>query len=112
MQVMSLVRVHQSVYHQQIVQVAGLVTCRQRPGTAGGVTFITLEDETGMVNVVVWQATARAQRQAYLTAKLLKVVGTVEIHGDVIHVIAGRLEDGAPLLAQLEMEGKRSRDFH
>lgn len=98
--------------HQQVVQVAGLVTCRQRPGTASGVTFITLEDETGMVNVVVWQATARAQRQAYLTAKFLKVVGTVEIHGDVIHVIAGRLEDGAPLLAQLEMEGKRSRDFH
>ncbi|WP_417690898.1 error-prone DNA polymerase [Pseudidiomarina sp.] len=101
-----------SCRHQQIVQVAGLVTCRQRPGTAGGVTFITLEDETGMVNVVVWQATARAQRQEYLTAKLLKVVGTVEIHGEVIHVIAGRLEDGAPLLAQLEMEGKRSRDFH
>ncbi|RUO56870.1 error-prone DNA polymerase [Pseudidiomarina homiensis] len=98
--------------HQQIVQVAGLVTCRQRPGTAGGVTFITLEDETGMVNVVIWQATARAQRQEYLTARLLKVVGTVEIHGEVIHVIAGRLEDGAPLLAQLEMEGKRSRDFH
>lgn len=101
-----------SCRHQQIVQVAGLVTCRQRPGTAGGVTFITLEDETGMVNVVVWQATARAQRQVYLTAKLLKVVGTVEIHGEVIHVIAGRLEDGAPLLAQLEIEGQRSRDFH
>ncbi|MDN7128237.1 error-prone DNA polymerase [Pseudidiomarina sp. 1APR75-33.1] len=98
--------------HQQVVCVAGLVTCRQRPGTAGGVTFITLEDETGMVNVVVWQATARAQREAYLTAQLLKVYGKVEIHGDVIHVIAGRLEDGAPLLAELELQANRSRDFH
>lgn len=65
-----------------------------------------------MVNVVVWQATARAQREPYLTAQLLKVYGKVEIHGDVIHVIAGRLEDGAPLLAELELQANRSRDFH
>ncbi len=101
-----------SCRHQQVVCVAGLVTCRQRPGTAGGVTFITLEDETGMVNVVIWQATARAQRQAYLTAQLLKVYGKVEIHGELVHVIAGRLEDGAPLLAELELQANRSRDFH
>lgn len=101
-----------SCRHQQVVCVAGLVTCRQRPGTASGVTFITLEDETGMVNVVIWQATARSQRQPYLTAKLLKVYGTVEIHGDVIHVIAGRLVDGADLLAQLSLAAPRSRDFH
>ncbi|RUO75081.1 error-prone DNA polymerase [Pseudidiomarina sediminum] len=98
--------------HQQLVRVAGLVTGRQRPGTAGGVTFITLEDETGWINVVVWAQTARAQRATYLTAQLLVVTGKVEIHGDVIHVIAGRLEDGAPLLQQLELTTRRSRDFH
>lgn len=98
--------------HQQVVRVAGLVTGRQRPGTASGVTFITLEDESGWINVVVWLQTARAQRATYLTASLLIVTGTVEIHGDVMHVIAGRLEDGAPLLQQLELTTRRSRDFH
>ena len=61
--------------HQSLVTAAGLVTGRQRPGTASGVTFITLEDETGNTNLVVWQGTARAQRQAYLNAKILKVKG-------------------------------------
>lgn len=98
--------------HKQLVRVAGLVTCRQRPGTASGVTFVTLEDESGLVNVVIWQQTARAFRQAFLTAQLLKVKGVVEIHGDVIHVIAGHLEDGTEQLAQLGVAANRSRDFH
>src|SRR5690606_29479247 len=89
--------------HRQLVRVAGVVTCRQRPGTASGVTFITLEDESGLINVVIWQQTARAFRQAFLTAQLLKVKGVVEIHGDVIHVIAGHLEDGTEQLAKLGM---------
>lgn len=102
----------QQCRHKQLVRVAGLVTCRQRPGTASGVTFVTLEDESGLVNVVIWQQTARAFRQAFLTAQLLKVKGVVEINGDVIHVIAGQLEDGTEQLAQLGVAANRSRDFH
>jgi error-prone DNA polymerase len=98
--------------HQQVVEVAGIVTCRQRPGTASGVTFITLEDETGLVNIVVWQATARQFKQAYLTARLLRVRGILERHGEVIHIIAGRLSDGSIALEQQHLQTQRSRDFH
>tara|TARA_B100001179_G_scaffold216159_1_gene186914 strand:- start:3678 stop:4751 length:1074 start_codon:yes stop_codon:yes gene_type:complete len=94
--------------HGHLVQVAGLVATRQRPGTASGVTFVTLEDETGNVNVVVWKDTAKAQRQALLNARLLKVTGHLEREGSVIHVIAGRLEDLSGLWAEL---GVPSRDF-
>ncbi|MBY5920069.1 error-prone DNA polymerase [Ferrimonas balearica] len=94
--------------HGQLVQLAGLVVGRQRPGTASGVTFITLEDETGNANVVVWADTARAQRQPYLTARLLKVNGILEREGEVIHVIAGRLEDWSERIQKLAV---RSRDF-
>ena len=97
--------------HQSLVTAAGLVTGRQRPGTASGVTFITLEDETGNTNLVVWQGTARAQRQAYLNAKILKVKGILERDPDsqVIHIIAGKLIDCSHLLDQLNIN---SRDFH
>ncbi|MBY6222990.1 error-prone DNA polymerase [Ferrimonas balearica] len=97
-----------SCQHGQLVQLAGLVVGRQRPGTASGVTFITLEDETGNANVVVWADTARAQRQPYLTARLLKVNGILEREGEVIHVIAGRLEDWSERIRHLSV---RSRDF-
>lgn len=101
----------QVIGHQTPVTVAGLVTGRQRPGTASGVTFITLEDETGNTNLVVWQGTARAQRQAYLQARILKVKGILERDPDsnVIHVIAGRLIDCSHLMEQLTIS---SRDFH
>jgi len=97
--------------HQSLVTAAGLVTGRQRPGTASGVTFITLEDETGNTNLVVWQGTARAQRQAYLNAKILKVKGVLERDPDsqVTHIIAGKLIDCSHLLEQLKVS---SRDFH
>ncbi|RMF13513.1 MAG: error-prone DNA polymerase [Gammaproteobacteria bacterium] len=95
--------------HGSWVRVAGLVIGRQRPGTASGVTFVTLEDETGHINVIVWLGTARAQRKPLLTAKLLEVRGTLEREGDVIHVIAGRLTDRTDLLKGLRT---RSRDFH
>lgn len=97
------------VRHKAVVAVAGLVVGRQCPGTASGVTFITLEDETGNLNVVVWQGTALAQQKAYLTAKILKVHGILEREGEVTHIIAGRLTDLTPLLADLS---SRSRDFH
>lgn len=91
------------------IAVAGLVTGRQSPGTASGVTFITLEDHTGNSNVIVWRASARAQKQAYLSARLLKVHGILEREGSVVHVIAGRLED---LSTKLEGLNLQSRDFH
>lgn len=90
------------------MHVAGVVVGRQRPGTASGVTFVTLEDETGNINVIVWSATARAQRQPFLTSKILKVTGVLETQSGVSHVIAGRLEDLSTLVNDFELS---SRDF-
>ncbi|MCM2681091.1 error-prone DNA polymerase [Echinimonas agarilytica] len=93
----------------ELVTVVGLVVGRQRPSTASGVTFVTLEDETGNINVVVWLNTARAQRQAFLQSKLLEVHGILEREGLVIHIVAGRLENCNHQLEQLTLH---SRDFH
>lgn len=95
--------------HKSLVTVVGIVTGRQSPGTAAGVTFFTLEDDTGNVNVVVWSNTARAQQEVYLTAKILKVKGILEHDGQVTHVIAGKLIDLTDSIAQLSTQ---SRDFH
>ncbi|MED5504612.1 MAG: OB-fold nucleic acid binding domain-containing protein, partial [Pseudomonadota bacterium] len=95
--------------HKSLVTVVGVVTGRQSPGTAAGVTFFTLEDDTGNINVVVWRATARAQKQAYLTSKVLMVKGILEREGEVTHVIAGKLIDCTHNLAELK---SKSRDFH
>jgi intein/homing endonuclease len=95
--------------HGCLTRVTGLVTGRQRPGTASGVTFVTLEDETGMVNVIVWRDLAERQRKELLRASLLTVYGTLEREGEVVHLIAGRLHDQTPLLGNLLT---RSRDFH
>lgn len=95
--------------HKSMVTVVGLVTGKQAPGTAAGVTFVTLEDNTGNINVVVWGATARAQQQAYLTAKALKVQGILEKEGEVVHVIAGKLIDITDDIIGLNT---KSRDFH
>ncbi|MFM2597859.1 error-prone DNA polymerase [Vibrio fortis] len=102
----------QDLKHQRdksMVTVVGVVTGKQSPGTAAGVTFFTLEDNTGNINVVVWKATARCQQQAYLTAKILKVKGIIEKEGDVLHVIAGQLID---LTDELEGLKTQSREFH
>ncbi|MFA0248661.1 error-prone DNA polymerase [Vibrio sp. 10N.261.45.A4] len=95
--------------HKSMVTVVGLVTGKQAPGTAAGVTFVTLEDNTGNINVVVWGATARSQQQAYLTAKALKVQGILEKEGEVVHVIAGKLIDITDEIIGLNT---KSRDFH
>jgi len=95
--------------HGRLVRTAGLVINRQRPGSAGGVTFLTLEDETGQINLVVWKATAEAQRLALLGARLLMVSGVWERKGLVTHLVAGRLEDWSDWLGELDV---RSRDFH
>ncbi|MCC7083064.1 MAG: error-prone DNA polymerase, partial [Burkholderiales bacterium] len=95
--------------HGRTAQVAGIVTCRQRPGTASGVVFLTLEDETGYANVVVWRSLLERQRREVLSARLLGVHGTIERQGDVVHVLATRLRDLSALLGELPTE---SRDFH
>ncbi|MFZ5492567.1 MAG: error-prone DNA polymerase [Pseudomonadota bacterium] len=96
------------VPHGAVARVTGIVINRQRPGTASGVIFMTLEDETGHVNVVVWQRTAQAQRRPLLHARLLEVAGTVEREGAVIHLVAGRLTDRSAWLGALLAP---SRDF-
>lgn len=96
------------------VSVSGLVLMRQRPGTASGVIFMTLEDETGIANVVIWPQVFERFRQLVLTSRCLKVDGTVQKEGQVIHLIADRLTDLTPALRSLG-EGEmnlRSRDFH
>lgn len=92
-----------------VCRVAGLVTCRQRPGTASGVVFVTLEDETGTANVIVRASTAEQQRAPLLHARLLGVTGTVERAGPLLHVLAGRLTDLSERLGGLVVA---TRDFH
>ncbi len=98
-----------SYSHGRKVRVAGLVTCRQRPDTASGVIFVTLEDETGCVNVVVWRTLIERQRRELLGARLLGVQGVVEREGEVVHLVARRLFDHSALLGPLSAQ---SRDFH
>jgi error-prone DNA polymerase len=99
-----------NVPHQTLVSVIGVVTGKQSPGSAAGVTFITLEDHTGNINVVVWQSSAREQKKAYMNAKILQVKGILERgDADVIHIIAGRLIDQTHLLAQLDTKTREFR---
>ncbi len=94
--------------HGRNIRVAGLVTLRQRPETASGVTFLTLEDESGMLNIVVWQRIAERQRRVLLESRLLGVAGRVEFVDGVQHIIAEQLLDYTPLFDELD---SRSRDF-
>jgi error-prone DNA polymerase len=93
----------------KLVRTAGLVITRQRPGSAGGVTFVTMEDETGYVNLIVWNRVAVEHRAALLESRLLEVHGKLQREGDVQHVIAQRLTDLSSLLGKLSVV---SRDFH
>jgi error-prone DNA polymerase len=91
------------------VRTCGIVTVRQQPGTAHGVVFVTLEDETGTVQVIIWRALRERFQQALLGARLLAVRGVWQREGDVGNLIAGHLEDLTPLLGRL---ATGSRDFH
>jgi len=95
--------------HGSAARAAGIVIGRQRPDTASGVVFVTLEDETGCVNVIVWRDLGERQRRELLGAQLMAVYGSVEREGAVVHVIARRLADHSGLLGRL---ATRSRDFH
>jgi len=88
---------------------AGMVTGRQRPETAKGTVFVTLEDETGCTNVIVWSGLAERQRRELLGSSLLGVEGILEKEGDVVHLVARRLTDHSRLLGPLQV---KSRDFH
>jgi error-prone DNA polymerase len=98
--------------HGQLARASGIVTHRQRPETAKGVVFVTLEDETGHVNVIVWPAVAEAQRKPLLASTLLTVYGVWQRQGDegheVRHLVAKTLIDHSALLGGLD---SRSRNF-
>jgi error-prone DNA polymerase len=96
------------------VRIAGVVTCKQRPGSASGVMFISLEDETGTSNIVVWPSVQTRFRSEILTGKLLIIKGVVEILTEnvavpIIHIMAGHIENATERLQNLAF---KSRDFH
>jgi len=95
--------------HGQFTKIAGIVTCRQRPATAAGVLFITLEDETGNMNIVVWKSTLETFRKQILGSQLLLIKGKIEREKKVVHIIAGHIKDISHELQNLK---RPSRDFH
>jgi error-prone DNA polymerase len=97
------------VAHGRIIRTAGIVLMRQRPQSANGVTFLTLEDESGQVNVIVWESVGSQQRRPLLESKLLEIQGELQRQDGITHVIARRLVDRSALLGELIT---RSRDFH
>jgi error-prone DNA polymerase len=98
-----------SMKNGQRVRYAGLVICRQRPGTAGGVIFMTLEDETGFVNVVLWESVFKRYALLAKTVSFLGVTGRLQVEDGVVHVVAEELWE--PVL-QFKPTGAPSRDFH
>lgn len=100
-------RLPESLPHDRLAQangrvsVSGLVITRQRPGTASGVVFLTLEDETGVANVVVWKKIYKAFRKAVIAGRLVRITGRIQRDGPTTHLIAERVEDISPLLATL-----------
>ncbi len=108
-----------TIEHGRIVHVAGLVTCRQRPGTATGVLFITLEDETGYCNIIVWKKQQQHYNQAIINSRVLSIKGKLQRTDSipeldpqqqtpVVHIVAGFIEDISDLMP-LETS---SHDFH
>ena len=92
-----------------MIRAAGIVVGRQRPGTATGIVFVTLEDESGLTNVVVQPWLVEKQRRELLGATLLGVYGQLQVEGEVVHLVAKRLVDLSAWLGRLETS---SRDFH
>jgi len=94
---------------KKLARAAGIVTHRQRPGTASGIVFVTMEDETGPINVILRPELVEKQRRETLAARLLGVYGQLESRHGVTHLVAKRLVDLTPLLGRL---ATTSRDFH
>jgi error-prone DNA polymerase len=97
------------VAHGKWVRTAGIVLMRQRPQSASGVTFLTLEDETGQVNLLVWESVGQKQRRALVESRLLEAYGELQREEGVTHLIVRDLIDRSALLGELLT---RSRDFH
>jgi len=95
--------------HGAHVYTAGLVITRQRPGSANNVTFVTLEDESGFINLVVWERLAERHRQVLLNSAFMGVYGEIQKQDGVLHVIVRRMDDRTPLLRELAVS---SRDFY
>ncbi|MCU0958274.1 MAG: OB-fold nucleic acid binding domain-containing protein, partial [Hydrogenophaga sp.] len=106
---LSTAEVLRQARHGQLVRYAGIVTVRQQPETASGVVFVSLEDETGVVQAIVWRHVRERQRQVLTRSRLLLIHGTWQREGEVCNLIAGHLEDLTPLLGRL---ATGSRDFH
>jgi len=88
------------------VSVAGVVLVRQRPGSAQGVVFMTIEDETGIANSVIWPNVLERERKVVMGARLVVVHGCIQRHEDIIHVVAARLEDRSDWLHLLTEDGE------
>src|ERR1700735_126048 len=93
------------VRHDMRVTVAGLVLVRQRPGTAKGVIFMTLEDETGVANIIVWPKAFERLRAIVLGARFVAVTGKLQSEQGVIHIVAERMNDLTPMLGLLSEAG-------
>jgi error-prone DNA polymerase len=93
----------------RFVSVAGLVLVRQRPGSAKGVIFMTIEDETGIANIIVWKKTFERFRAIVLGARFVRVQGKLQSESGVIHVVASKIEDVTPWLGDLSEEASRIR---
>ena len=96
-----------NVRNGQFVTIAGLVLVRQRPGSAKGVIFMTLEDETGVANAIVWSKTFDRYRSVVMNARLVKIRGKLQCESGVIHVVADHIEDMTPMLGLLQREARR-----
>ena len=83
------------------VRVAGVVLVRQRPGSAKGVVFMTIEDETGVANAVVWPKMLERYRKVVMTARLILIEGRIQRHEDIIHIVTSKLEDNSDWLLRL-----------
>ncbi|MGD8879538.1 MAG: OB-fold nucleic acid binding domain-containing protein, partial [Methyloceanibacter sp.] len=88
------------------VSVGGVILVRQRPGTASGVVFMTIEDETGVANAVIWPTILERMRKVVMGARLVVIHGRVQRHEDIIHVVAERLEDKNHWLDRLSEDGE------
>jgi error-prone DNA polymerase len=107
---------NESLRQGKIITVAGLVLVRQRPGTSKGVVFMTLEDETGVANIVVWPKIFEANRRIVMTSRFLAVKGSLQRAGLVVHVVAQSFIDLTGELRRLadreDTSLLKSRDFH
>src|SRR6185437_13168854 len=97
-----------SLENGRLVRVGGLITHLQRPGTASGVVFASLEDETGVNNIVIWPSVFDAHRHVILQANLMVVTGELQVSEGVVHVIARSLENYSHWIREAP---RRSRDF-